>query len=332
MRFIQGVSPETIHLLQRIHKHSRHHRVRQRVHCILLSLQGYTTNHLADIFQVDRITIYHWFNAWEQRGLPGLYDRKGPGRPPLFNADQKEQIRQWIKMFPKNLNKIRALIHDEFDLDVSKQTIKRVLKSFQFRWKRIRKGVKGQPDPEIYHERKKSLEILIEEDKEGIIDLRYFDESGFCLVPYVPYAWQESGETISIESTQSKRLNVLGFMNKRNELEAYTFEGVVDSEIVIRCLDEFCAVLQGPTVVVMDNASIHTSESFQDQLSRWEKSGLDIFYLPKYSPELNLIENLWRFMKYEWIEFWAYNSWHHLVTYVEDVIKNFGAKYKINFV
>jgi hypothetical protein len=30
--------------------------------------------------------------------------------------------------------------------------------------------------------------ILIEEDRQGIIDLRYFDESGFCLIPYVPYA------------------------------------------------------------------------------------------------------------------------------------------------
>jgi transposase len=65
---------------------------------------------------------------------------------------------------------------------------------------------------------------------------------------------------------------------------------------------------------------------------RWEKLGLDIFSLPEYSPELNLIEILWRFMKYEWIEFWAYNSWKHLVTSVEDVIKNFGDKYKIHFV
>lgn len=332
MRFIQDVSNETIHLLQRIHKQSRHHRVRQRAHCILLSIQGYTTHHLVDIFHVDRITIYHWFNAWEQRGLPGLYDRKGKGRLPLFNADQKDQIRQWITMFPKNLSKIRALIQEEFALDVSKQTIKRVLKAFQFRWKRIRKRVKGQPAPEIYQERKQSLELLIEEDKEGIIDLRYFDESGFCLVPYVPYAWQESGETIAIESTPSTRLNVLGFMNKRNELDAYIFEGTVDSEIVIGCFDQFCEAMQGPTVVVMDNASIHTSEAFQEEIPKWEKKGLLIFYLPEYSPELNLVEILWRFMKYEWIEFWAYTSFAHLIQYVEEVIKNFGEKYKINFI
>lgn len=219
------------------------------------------------------MTVYHWFNAWEHKGFPGLYDRTGRGRPPLFNADHKAQIRQWITIFPKNLHKIRARIHDELGLDVSKQTIKRVLQSLQCRWKRIRKRVKGQPDPDVYHERKHALEMLIAEDQEGIIDLRSFDESGLCLVPYVPYAWQESGETISIASTQSKRVNVLGFLDKRHELEAYTFEGTVDSDVVIHCIDAFCATLQGPTVVVLDNASIHTSALFQDQLSRWEKLG-----------------------------------------------------------
>ena len=44
-----------------------------------------------------------------------------------------------------------------------------------------------------------------------------FDESGFCLVPYIPYAWQEKGDTIAIESMPSTRGNVLGFMNTRHE-------------------------------------------------------------------------------------------------------------------
>lgn len=332
MRFIQGLSNETIKLLQKVYKISKHHQVRQRAQCVLLSYQGYTTNELAHIFQVDRITIYNWFNAWDERHFAGLYDKKGRGRHPSFNADQKEQIREWSKMYPKNLNKILVLVREHFDMEVSKQTIKRVLKSLQFSWRRIRKKVRGEPDPLIYQERKEALDQLIEEDQQGIIDLRYFDESGFCLVPYVPYAWQEHGETIAVASGHSQRLNVLGFMNKNHELEAYCFECSITSEVVVRCFDDFCTNLQNPTVVVIDNASLHTSELFQNKLPEWEQKGLLVFYLPKYSPELNLIEILWRFMKYEWIEFSAYNSWSDLVNYVDEVIKNFGTKYKINFV
>jgi transposase len=298
---------------------------------MLLSHQGYTIKELSNIFQVDRITIYHWFDHWESRRFAGLYDRKGKGRPPLFNQAQKEQIRDWIKRYPKNLNKIMAFIQQELNVSASKSTLKRVLKSMKLTWRRIRRKVEDQPDPETYQQKREALEILIAEDREGIIDLGYFDESGFCLVPYIPYAWQEQGETISIESGHSKRLNVLGFMNRRNDLEAYTIEGAVDSTVVIHFFNAFCKTIEGPTVVVVDNASIHRSEAFQDALPKWEQEGLLVFYLPEYSPELNLIEILGRFIKYEWIEFWAYTSFDHLVQYVEGVIRDFGDKYKINF-
>ena len=71
MRFVEEVSQETISMLQRIYKQSTHHRVRQRAHGILLRLQHVTTTELLRIFRVDRIPIYHWFDAWEARRLAG---------------------------------------------------------------------------------------------------------------------------------------------------------------------------------------------------------------------------------------------------------------------
>lgn len=120
-------------------------------------------------------------------------------------------------------------------------------------------------------------------------------------------------------------------MNKRNELDAYTIAGCVDSDVVIHCFNAFCQTIEGPTVVVVDNASIQTSEAFQEAIPTWEKQGLSVFYLPEYSPELSLMEILWRFMKYEWIAFWAYTDFASLIQYVEGVIKGFGDQYKINF-
>jgi transposase len=247
---------------------------------------------------VNRITIYNWFHAWESRHLAGLYDKKGKGRPQSFHHEQKEQIRQWVKQFPKNLNRVGALIAEEFGRKVSKKMIKRVLKHVQYSWRRIRRKPPQHPDSHIYHARREALAVLIAEAEGGIIDLRYVDESGFCLVPYIPYAWQEKGETIAIESMPSKRMNVVGFFNTHNELEAYSIAGSVTSDVVIRCIDDFCPHVQEPTVLVMDNASIHTSKAFQEKSPIWEAQGIDIFYLPKYAPAFNLIEILWRLMKY----------------------------------
>jgi len=53
--------------------------------------------------------------------------------------------------------------------------------------------------------------------------------------------------------------------------------------------------------------------------------------LPTYSPQLNIIEILWRFIKYSWLNTDAYESWKSLVKAVEDVLRDVGEKYKINF-
>lgn len=331
MRFIQDLTPETISLLTRIQKQSQYPRVRQRAHCILLSFRGYSIKQIQDIFQVNRVTIYNWLNAWESSCFPGLYDKKGRGRPPIFAPEQKAQIRQWVKMFPKNINKIRLLVKEEFDIIISKQTIKRILKPLNFSWHRIRLKVKGQPDPDEYQQKKDELELLKLLEDLGVIDLFYFDESGFCLVPYMSYAWQEKGAPIIVESSKSKRLNILGFMSRQNELQAYSIEGSVNSDIVIDCVDKFCQTVTKWTVVVMDNAGIHKSKAFEAKQVEWTKQNVELFFLPPYSPELNLIEILWRFVKYEWIDFNAYASWKTFVEHIETVLAGFGEKYKINF-
>ena len=227
---------------------------------------------------------------------------------------------------------LKALIKETFDIVVSSCTIRRMLKALGVSWRRVRRKVKGAPDPQEYEQKRQELEALQTQHDKGEIDLRYVDQSGFCLIPLIPYAWQVKGETIELPSSSSrKRLNVIGFLNTDNVLQAYTFECTIDSEIMIACIDDLAQQVTKPTVLVMDQASIHTSDAFMECLPRWKEQGIEIFHLPTYSPELNLIEHLWRFIKYEWLDFDAYESWKHLVDYVEDVLRNVGTEYKINF-
>jgi len=105
----------------------------------------------------------------------------------------------------------------------------------------------------------------------------------------------------------SKNLNVLGFLNvNAQELYCATTSDRVDSYIVIGVFNLFSEKITKRTTVVLDNASIHKSKKFKAQIEKWEEKGLSLFYLPLYSPQLNPIEILWRFMKYHWIEFEAY--------------------------
>ena len=331
MRFIRGLSKETIKMLERIYKQSKYHQVRQRAQSIKLSYQGSTIKDLIMIFNVSRLTITNWLDDWDTFGLVGLYDNKGRGRKPKLNDEQKKQVKQWTKESPKNLDVVIKNLREAWNIEVSKETIKRTLNLFEMSWHRIKRGVAGQPEPEDYKIKKQELEEFQQQEDRGEIDLRYVDETGFSLSSYVPYAWQEKGDEITVLTQKSKRINALGFLNRNNDLDVYLFEKSINSGVVIFCIDKFCETLKKKTVLVLDNSSIHRSNALLEKQEEWKEQGLTLFFLPTYSPELNIIEILWRFIKYKWLDVDAYCSWKSLVEAVEEIFRNYGEKYIINF-
>ncbi|MGL6140568.1 MAG: IS630 family transposase [Planktothrix sp.] len=332
MILLKEMNLEMFKLLNRISCSSQFPQVRNRAQCIILIYQGFSPEQLITIFRISRRTLYNWVTRWEKSGFVGLYNEKGRGRKPKLSPSQIAEVKEWVKAEPKNLNKVVIKIHKNWGIKVSKETIKRMIKKLNMTGQRMKRGLSKTPDEWELEVKTPELLKLKEQDKKGEIDLRYLDESGFSLTPYIPYGWQEKNSTIILKSSQSKRINVLGLMNCRNELFSEIYLQTIDSETVIKFLDKFSDTLTKPTVVVLDQASIHTSDRFLSKLSEWEQKNLKIFWLPTYSPKLNLIEILWKFIKYEWIEVDAYASWSRLIKYLKKVLGNLGQEYAINFV
>jgi transposase len=152
------------------------------------------------------------------------------------------------------------------------------------------------------------------------------------LTPYIPYAWQPEGTVITIPTApHNRRLNILGFLNRQNSLVPYVIEGQVDTAVVIEAFEQFSQQITKRSYVFLDNASVNKSQEFIHHISRWVKRGLIIKYLPPYSPELNIIEILWRFIKYRWLPFSAYASFQCLRQTIEDILTRFGVDYTIAF-
>ena len=120
-------------------------------------------------------------------------------------------------------------------------------------------------------------------------------------------------------------------MNRHNDLHTSMFEQSIHTGVVIACFDAFCQTITKKTVVVVDNASIHRSEAFEDRMPHWKKHGLIIKYLPPYSPELTLIEILWRRIKYTWLPFSAYACLNALSEALETILSQVGSEYQITF-
>lgn len=169
---------------------------------------------------------------------------------------------------------------------------------------------------------------------QGIIKLFYFDQSGFNLTPAVPYAWQPQGQTLTLPSAISPRLSVLGFMSPTHQSDFQTVTGSVTSATVIAALDAFAAQTARTgklRLVVLDNAPIHTSQAFQARIMDWFRQGVGLHGLPPYSPELNLIEIVWRKIKYQWLPPNAYLSFNHLKAELQAILKPVRIKIQDNF-
>ena len=126
-------------------------------------------------------------------------------------------------------------------------------------------------------------------------------------------------------------MNVLGFIDRDCHFESYVFEGSVTSDVVIACFDKFAEKITKKTVVLIDNASMHTSNAFLENIEKWKAQNLFIQNIPAYSPELNKIEILWRKIKYEWLDFSAYESFSALKKALNSILATIGQDYLINF-
>ena len=113
MELIRKIHEERKRMLRRIYRQSNRHQVRQRAHCLLLYQEGYSITHLEDILQVSRKTIYNWLNAWESKGLIGLYNQKGQGRKPTFTPEQQDKIKEWTEENRQQLKQVNNKIKEE---------------------------------------------------------------------------------------------------------------------------------------------------------------------------------------------------------------------------
>jgi hypothetical protein len=168
-------------------------------------------------------------------------------------------------------------------------------------------------------------------EEKGELKIYYGDESGFSLDPCLSYGWQPPGEYTRITPVGGKRLNIFGLLSRDNDLHAYSVEGNIDTDIIIACMDEFAKTIAMKTLVILDNASIHRSEKFKIKLCEWVEKGLHVFHLPPYSPHLNLIETLWRKIKYDWLKPGDYFSWENLQKALNNILTSVGQQYRIDF-
>jgi len=195
----------------------------------------------------------------------------------------------------------------------------------------VRRRVKGKETAEVYQLKREilgELETLSEANK---IDLYYAAEAAVSLEPCVAYAWQFPDEQISMPSAKGKGVNCFALLSRDNRSLIETTPETMTSHFFFEQFERFSCGLKKLTVIVLDNAMVHRANIIKERKSVWQQRGLFLFYLPRYSPHLNIVEVLWRKLKYEWLAPKDYETRETLGYAVSLALKAIGISLHINF-
>jgi transposase len=168
-----------------------------------------------------------------------------------------------------------------------------------------------------------------------VLSLFYLDESGFSNIPNVQRAWAPLGKPHAADASVPRaRVNVIGALDYATDQFFYDLHGQsINRDAVTRFIDRLAGRPRSTdfTLVELDNASTH--HHFDPVIvHHWlVNHRLLLLHLPAYSPELNLIEMVWKQAKYHWRRFVSWSK-ERLHDEVNALMANVESKFKIRYV
>jgi transposase len=322
VKFVRPLSEADQDYLKKVWREHKVYTVRCRAHAVLLSARGFTVSEIQEVFDISKPTALGWIDRWEERGRIGLEDEPRPGGPPSLDEEEQEILKDLLKRFPRQPKRVLQALKEQTGKVISRSTLRRFARKLGLRWKRFRRSTQKPPD----HPRRFRLAMEEIEELRSMADLElaYFDEAAFSLQGVVPYGWQPIGQRSRVTvGTQRGNVQVLGIQEESGITYGYLHRGKVCGKTVAEVLDDYSQRIERPTVLILDNASVHTCRLVEDQMETWNERGLCFYFLPPQSPELNDIERLWKKLKYQDLPIAA---WESLCSLVDHLINAFQKK------
>ncbi len=162
------------------------------------------------------------------------------------------------------------------------------------------------------------LEPNLEQAKQGRKHVYFVDAAHFVLQPFLGFLWCFK-RCFVYSNSGRKRFNVLGALNAiTHEVITITNDSYINALSVCDLFRKLAAKHAEETVTLfLDNARYQKCRIVQELA---EELRIELIYLPSYSPNLNLIERLWRHVKQQVLYSRYYDSFPKFKTAIMDCI------------
>jgi transposase len=276
--------------------------VRRKMLVVWLLHCGLTRAKAAEIARLSRPTVQRYVAAYRTGGLDRL--RRWGIRGPVSDlVAHTRAVREALTNRPvRTAAEAAEQIERLTGLKRGPTQIRRFLKAeLGFRWRRTR-VIPCPPKTDLPdHIRKQKhflesqLQPRLDEAVAGTRHVFFVDAAHFVFGTFLCCLWSLIRIFVKAASGR-QRFNVLGAWNAvTRELLTITNTTVVNTDTMCDLLRAVAARgLVGSVTLVLDNARYQRNALVMG-LAR--ELGIELLFLPSYSPNLNLIERLWRFVK-----------------------------------
>ncbi len=306
---------------------------RDRIEMVFLSDAGWSPPRIAGHLGYHPQTVRDRLRDFLARGTDTLFPKR-PGPAP--DLDLRRRVtealtelvgddRTWTS---RQLSEALA----GRGVAIGPRQTRRYLELLKAGYRRTANTLKHKQDPAKAARAGKVLGNLRRKAAEGRLKLYYLDECGFSPTLPTAYSWCLPGQRkrVKYESPQGRRVNAMAAYRPYGgppRLEVFTAERTWDSYDLLGFLKAL-PWAKVPRVVVLDNASLHTSKVVREARKRLADAGIYLYFLPPYSSELNEIEPVFRQVKYQEIPVRSHTTRSGLRTAVEDGFAGYRRKLK----
>lgn len=288
-------SAESIAALQELQSHP-HHVIRRRALMLILKSQGIAHCKIARITDVCENTVRHWLETYQQGGLERLTELNFY-QPQCRLQPFEMAVRDYFeKTPPATLSQACADIEMRTGVSVKNTQMRAYITSLGVRHRKV-SSIPAKANIEAqkkFHD--EQLQPRLEEAKAGKRAVYFVDAAHFVLGAFLGYLWSFVRVFVRTPSGR-QRFNVLGALNAiTKELITITNDTYITSVQVCELLREIAKNATLPVTLVLDNARYqrcHLVMALAQELK------IELLFLPPYSPNLNLIERLWKLVKKE---------------------------------
>jgi transposase len=310
-----------------------HPHVLRKMEVLWLKSHGLPHEQIAKFAGVSLRTVQRYLDEYLEGGLEQVRRCKWRGpKTELLQHEQSIQEYFWDHP-PRNTKEAAKVIFEQTGVRRGLTQVRAVLKDhLGLRYRKVA-AIPVPPKKTIEEHAQEQarfleseLEPALREARAGRRAVFFVDAAHFVWAPFLGCLWCLHRLFVR-SATGRKRYNVLGALNAvTHDVIRVCNEGYVTADTVCTLLRSLAgAGLQVPITIVLDNARYQRCELVQS-LAR--QLGIRLLFLPSYSPNLNLIERLWRFVRKQSLNSTWFDSFEQFQGAIDDCLNKMGTEHK----